>query len=190
MGCSIELMDLISQLIEAIKPPNDPSFLDDEHRKTLDCIERCLKSVCQVFHSEKEDEVQSRKDMIVLIAELYRLAALTYLERVGRGSPRFSPIVETYLDDAAVIWAKLDMCERPFPLFIIACEARSESHRKLALDLMRKQKELRNCGNLKSTRSLVQAAWVQDDLHEETDLSCFAKYSAVISAYEGIPSFA
>jgi hypothetical protein len=176
-------------LAEIIKPPDDPHFLDSEHIRTLVRIEGEMKSLKQIFPTECHVEPAPRKEMIELMAELYRLAALIYLERVGRGSSRFSPAVKTYLDNAFTILTQLDICERPFPLFIVGCEARSDSHRKQVLNVIQRTKKFRKCGNLMSTKSLIQAAWIQEDLHRETEMSCYTKYSAVVSSFEDLPSF-
>jgi hypothetical protein len=189
MGCSVEMLDIISQLVYNIKPTDHPLFLEKAHKKTLDEIESELRSLQQIYWLCDENNINPRKDMVKSIAELYRLAALIYLERVGRGYSKFSPTTEELVDDAFAILSKLDWCERPWPLFIVACEAQTDQRRKLILDLLNKTQEVRNYGNLESTRSLIQSAWIQDDLYREPELSCFAKYNAVMSAFEGLPSF-
>jgi hypothetical protein len=189
IGCSIELLDIISQLVHNIKPADDPLFLGKAHKITLDNIESQLQSLKQTFQVQDVKDIFPRKDMVESIAELYRLAALIYLERVARGGSKFSPIAEKLADDAFSILSNLDWCERPWPLFIIACEAQTDQRRTLILDLMNKTKEVRNYGNLEPTKFLIQSAWIQDDLYREPELLCLAKYNAVMSAFEGLPSF-
>jgi hypothetical protein len=189
MGCSIEMMDVISQLIEHIKDPNDPTFLDQNTQLGLDSLETELNSIQQILHLPNTDKVLPRREMIIMIAELYRLAVLVYLERVGRASSRFSPKVSQLLEQAFCILEKLDFCERPWPLFVIGCEARSDKERALVLDVLDRTKSVRGCGSLKSVIVLIRMTWVQDDLHGENELSCFARYNAVLGAFAHIPVF-
>lgn len=184
------MLELISKVVQSIKMPDDPLYLQNEHTTVLNDLEARLKSLRQIFQSNDVENIQERIDMIELIAELYRVATLIYIERIGRGASRFSPNVVKLVEDAFIILSRLDRCERPFPFFIISCEARTDAQRTLVMNIMDSTSSVRNCGNLKSIRALVQAAWIQDDLHEEQELSCFAKYNAVMSAYQALPSFA
>jgi hypothetical protein len=189
-GCSQELMDAISQLVKNVKTPDDKLYATGEYKSALAGLKSWLKNLSQTFEAHGVDFTPERRQTIELIAELYRLAALVYLERVGRGASRYSLEVEMLLEDSFVILEKLDRCERPFPLFIVACEAQTDAQRQVVLDILNKTKTVRPCGNLYSTKVLVEAAWIQDDLHEEHELSALAKYNAIMSTYRRLPSFA
>lgn len=125
---------------------------------------------------------------ISLMAKIYRLATLIYLQRVGRNLPRSSGKVEPLLDDAFAALKELGGCQRPWPLFIVALEARSDAERKAALQAVTASLKERPLGNMGAAAKMIQAAWVQQDLGGE-QLDPLFVYNAVISANKLPPSF-
>jgi hypothetical protein len=131
----------------------------------------------------------AQREKIERLAELYRLAGLIYLLRAVMALPSSSPEVAKYVDLAFGILEGLDTCERAFPLFIIACEARCDGRRRQILDLISRTQDHRYSGSLVCARRIVEAAWAQDDLHPERNIDCGLKFTAVISSYMSLPMF-
>jgi hypothetical protein len=123
------------------------------------------------------------------IAQLYRLAALLYLQRALRRTPHSAQTTTNLVEEGLAMLSEIETCERPWPLFVIACEARTNTDRALVLDIFAKSQSMTNIRDLGAIRKMVEAAWVQDDLHEEQELDYVAKLNAVMSAHKILPTF-
>ncbi|CEI60061.1 unnamed protein product [Fusarium venenatum] len=101
-------------------------------------------------------------------AELYRLAALLYLQRVvpvdGDEERR-----TVYLQQALSILIGLSVASSPWPCFIIACEVKLEEQRLQILEVLNKMDTVRKVGNMPVTRTIVETVWKQQDLRVGTE---------------------
>lgn len=103
-------------------------------------------------------------------AELYRLAGLLYLQRVvptaGDEGRRAA-----YLQQAFGALRTVRVATSPWPIFIIACEARTEEERAHIFDVLERMDEVRNVGNVRVMRSIIETIWKQQDLWDSSDKS-------------------
>jgi len=172
-GCSLELLDLLYQIIHYVFDRDDPRHLGTEHRHATRTLEFRLKSLTQIPRLEpiaspaagspgvrEEDNAANSQRA----AALYRLAVYIYLERVARAKRGDDPTVVTLVDDAMQILRLLPWCERPWPLFVIALEARTEEERRLVIDKLDSGMDKKPLGNLAAIKRLILSAWVRQDL--------------------------
>jgi len=123
------------------------------------------------------------------LAELFRLAARVYLERVAKGSS--SRGIMEFRNQAFEILQRVPYCEKPWPIFIMATEACNDEERMVILDLLGRSREQRPLGTLQFIERLIHSAWVLQDLQDEPQgADLYGVYNAVISALKVPPSFA
>jgi hypothetical protein len=132
------------------------------------------------------DEAPKERDRIT---ELYRLAALIYLNRAALGYSgeelRHRNLVNRGLD---ILCGKLTSTP-PWPVFMIACEARDDAQRMTALEILDRAGEEPRSFNMRLIRQLVEACWNQDDLHEDEPLDYHTKLRIAIRAAPYVPPF-
>lgn len=169
---------------------DDPQYRSQKHLAAIRILELRLERLDQRISAVSSaedpdcDTVSTRK-----LAELFRLAACIYLERLARGSESSDPQVKRLLDDAFDLLRQLGVCDRPWPLFIMALEARTDDERVLILSILEKSLIQRPMGNLTITQRLIHAAWVQQDLHAVSGIDPLLVYNAVVSGNRVPPSF-
>ncbi|KAF2272616.1 uncharacterized protein EI97DRAFT_406091 [Westerdykella ornata] len=151
----------------------------DDYVRHLQALDWRLRNI------DTGDQSQSAelRDMV----NLYRLAVLIYLHRATEDVLGFTATTEKYLDEAFEIFARLEACERQFPLFILGAEARTEEERAVVLELMSRTEGRRSSRLLTYVRALVNAVWTQQDLSGGA-LNYREKITAVISACSIVPS--
>ncbi|KAH6608604.1 hypothetical protein Trco_001950 [Trichoderma cornu-damae] len=121
--------------------------------------------------------------------ELHRLGALIYLNRAVLGysgeEPRHKILVDKGL---GLLCSKLTYIPS-WPAFVIACEAREDSQRMTALEILTKAGEEPRSYNMRLLRRLVEACWNQDDLHDEEALDYHMKLRIAIRTAPHVPPF-
>lgn len=157
------------------------------HRATISCLENQLVTL-EPFRINTQVNFPAAPHFIEL-GELFRCAGLIYLHRVLKGEHRHSEPVSLLLDKAYSLLQDLEVCEAPWPLFIIGMEARTEDDRKLVLSLLGASVKRRPLGNLVQVERMVKSAWVQEDLGGEPTLDALAAYTEVISGAHIPPPF-
>jgi hypothetical protein len=132
-------------------------------RETLDSIEYDLwtlnQDTTQLVGTVSTAEVKHGSR----ISQLYRLAGLIYLERVLKPSPTNGRL-ERWSAEAFDILRQLDICERPFPLFFVACEATTDEEREVVISLLKRTHKRSNQRRLHLIEHMIQSMWVQNDL--------------------------
>ncbi|KAF1990276.1 hypothetical protein K402DRAFT_348234 [Aulographum hederae CBS 113979] len=188
-GCSGELLEIMTELFTIVRNLNTTDDgRSDQHEKTFKDLQARLETIQQevnVTSTRTSHEVARLKST----AELYRLACLIYLERVGRGVPRWNTRVGKVVEVALDLLESLKSCERAFPMFVVSCEARTDEQRRIVLDVFAETSKTRNVGNMNLVRTMVEAAWVHDDLHGEEEVPALDMYNFVVSACQAMPSF-
>jgi hypothetical protein len=155
----------------------------------MDSLELRLQNIRQECRIGDITETQLQRDRSSSIAELYRLSALIYLDRVARGAPKASVKANKWIQDAFKILQTLRICERPFPLFVIAVEACTDDQRAIILKVITSTMEEHPLGAISSIKRMIEAAWVQSDLNLDQELDSLLKYNTVISANRTPPAF-
>ncbi|RFU74387.1 hypothetical protein TARUN_7862 [Trichoderma arundinaceum] len=187
LGCSLELLDLLCQAIDAVYEPGDDNYQSESHLKVLRSLEIRLKYLDQrqstVAPLEDHEATQQVK-----VAELFRLASTIYLLRMAKGEPENSKGVVGVINQAFELLNQIEHCERPWPLFIIALEARTEEHRMRVLRVLKKSLERRPLGPLTLVNKMIPDAWTQQDLRESA-MDPFTLYGMIISRNRVPPCF-
>ncbi|KAJ9144113.1 Fungal specific transcription factor domain-containing protein [Pleurostoma richardsiae] len=193
LGCSLELLDLLCQIVDLVLDRNDPRYLSEDHHRAIRSLELRLDRLDQrpslvttpsSTLTEGQDGERTRK-----LAELFRLAAYIYLERLGKAVSPDNRLFKDLVDQAFRLLWDLGDCDRPWPLFVIALEARTDEERKLVLTVIGNALRRRPLGNLTITKRMIQAAWVHQDLQEGTGVDALLVYNRVVSANRVPPSF-
>lgn len=188
-GCSIECLDLIHQTIDVVRDRSDPEYLSPSHLAALQRLEYRLTNLVQILRVTDSPSSPPNPDMPAAAsnstlenrAELFRLATLIYLYRVAWNRPRSDPSVAPLIRDGVRLLKRTTRPppssaagplehngERPFPLFVIGLEARTEWERRVVVDAMDAAARARPLGNVAGcARRMVFAAWVRADLHGE-----------------------
>ncbi|KAL7946043.1 fungal-specific transcription factor domain-containing protein [Trichoderma barbatum] len=121
--------------------------------------------------------------------ELYRLAALIYLNRAALGYSgeelRHRNLVNRGLE---ILCGKLTHMP-PWPIFIIACEAKEDSQRMTALQVLTSAGEEPRSFNMRLLRELVEACWNQDDLHDDEEMDYHMKMRLAVAVAPYVPPF-
>jgi hypothetical protein len=123
------------------------------------------------------------------ILELYRLAALIYLERQSTNFSGQSAEIELWTDKGILILSQLSGIDQPFPLFVLGCEARTDEQRDIILDLILRTGFGKRSRNLQQVSNIIKSIWVQDDLADHT-LDYRDKLESIFYSTNVIPSFA
>lgn len=188
LGCSLELLDLVCQVVDSVFDRDDPRHLSETHLETIQSLEIRTRGTEQ-RHAKISETDLSDSSYAVNIAELYRLATLIYLFRVARCAPRESPGVQELMKESFGLLNRIKFCERPWPLFIIALEAQKEESRKTVLTVLEESLKRRPLGSLSLTSKMIRDAWVQQDLRDG-DIDPLILYNIVVSRHRVPPSFA
>jgi hypothetical protein len=178
----------MTELFTAVRISNGKNGPSDEYEDILKDLELRLNSIQQKMRAYDALSPQG-VDRLRSTAELYRIACLVYLERVGRGLTHWNTRVVKLVEDGFSLLKILGRCERPFPLFVVSCEARTDDQRQIVLQAISRTQKERNVGNMHWIKTMVEAAWVHEDLHGQDELPAMVKYNFVISACQALPAF-
>jgi hypothetical protein len=188
LGCSLELLDLVCQAVDAVFDRDDPHHLSTAHLETIESLEIRTRSAEQRLAKVSETDLFD-SSYAANIAELYRLATLVYLFRVARCDPQESQGVQELVKESMTLLRRIKFCERPWPLFIISLEARTEESRKRVLTVLDESLKRRPLGSISLTSRMIRDAWVQQDLWDG-DIDPLILYNLVVSRNRVPPSFA
>ncbi|KAJ4854481.1 fungal specific transcription factor domain-containing protein [Trichoderma breve] len=176
LGCSLELMEFLSQAIDLIKDRDDPDYLSKSHSHAIYNLEGQIRDMGQQLCSgiDRED---------------YHLAVLIYLDRVVRGSLADSRLSRTSAEEALDLLSNLGLCERPFIMIMLALQAESDSDRLLVLSALKNAITERPLSNLASTEQIIRRIWVQQDLYGSGQADALKMLNTIISSNDIPPSF-
>jgi hypothetical protein len=159
-------------------------------RKTLNSIEHDLMAINQdtthLIGANSAGEVEHASK----ISRLYRLAALIYFERVMKQCSTGGR-VSRWSAEAFDIIQKLDICERPFPLFFVGCEAQNDTQREMILRLLERTQKMTSQRRLYAVQGMIESMWVQFDLSsDQGGTSYLDVLNTVMSSNELLPTLA
>ena len=185
-------MSIISRLNEMM--PIDANMeLIPSHNELLVKLEKRLRSLQQPLTPQSPMSIVKNESSAADTAEFYRIAALIFLERACRRSPRGAPEIEHLVNTGLEILQGLEVCAVMWPLFIVACEAETGEQRMVVLTAFEASSHLRKAGNILWVQELTEAVWKQDDLFTFAKISKAAvpllRYGSVISASSQLPNF-
>ncbi|CAK7229192.1 hypothetical protein SCUCBS95973_007138 [Sporothrix curviconia] len=194
LGCSLELLEILCQVVDTVLEPANPSYHSPEHLRALRQAELRLDGVVQhvstvsgvdgldssggsVASNDIHDNSNNNNSHSLPFlneppqyqqteSQLYAVATKLYLLRLGRGLDKQSDAVQDLLDTGFALLKTLRRCRRPWLLFVLGVEARDDDERRLVLCSMAPDEpQLRQPKNIRLVRRLIQAAWTQQDLH-------------------------
>lgn len=187
-GCSLELLDILHEIFDNVFDRDSEQHQSPEHDARLKVLEQRLHHLSQrEQHDESKTAQSSTRN--TQIAEFYRLAALLYLQRVARNSPRDTPHVIKLVADAYRTLKVMARCDRPWPLFVIALEASTEDERRLVLVTIETLLEHKPLRKWMMLRTMIQQAWSQKDLAKANNLDALLLYQSAINAQRVPPMF-
>lgn len=124
-----------------------------------------------------------------LVSSLHSLATLLWMNRSAMGYYGDEPSHQILVAKGLEVISLLGVCDLLWPLFIIACEARLDEQRALIMDTIRRTSQHSGDGHLNLIKSLIEAAWVYDDLDTDRTLNYDAKLSSIVQAGSWMPPF-
>lgn len=101
------------------------------------------------------------------IEEAFQIAALIYLGRVSGTLLEERLRTQQRMERAFQLLTELASCERQFPIFILGCEARTDKHRMIVLDLITRTLDSPASRSFDHVKLLLEAIWAQDDLEDD-----------------------
>ncbi|PSN61116.1 hypothetical protein BS50DRAFT_593044 [Corynespora cassiicola Philippines] len=190
LGCSLEIFHTITFITDAglLIELDGSTFAE-----SFDKLERRLKYAVQDFHVDTKNTtpwLERETDHVRDIAELYRLAALIYLHRIGRRALKSVYDIQPFMSSSLDILNRLETCERTLPLFVIGCEAQSGEARSVILRLIGSTElAFFQCSNMTRLRGFLERFWALDDLDDLEESSYSEKITAVLSSGQSLPPF-
>lgn len=182
---TLSTLELLSEVCDTVaaRPHDTMSIQDlDDYKGFLRVLDWRIRSVPLGGGKNSYHD----PDMATIV-ELYQLAILVYLNRVSGNLLDQSSRTQQHLDRAYGMFAKLDSCERQFPIFILGCEARTDEQRTVILDLIARTEKKSSSRSLNHIRILILALWAQDDLADR-EINYWDKMTAIISRCSILPS--
>ena len=185
-------MSVVAKLNDIMLSANGSND-DTEQTEALDKLENQLLSLRQYLVVRGSLDSRLDESAVLKVAELYRLAALIYIERACRRHIRSSAKVAHLAQKAFNILEEVQLCTTAWPLFIVGCEAETDSQRSLTLQILENSADYRKSDNILWTKKLVEGIWKQDDLFTYSHLTKAAqpllRYGSVLSASSQLPNF-
>lgn len=187
LGCSEELMELVACINRLRGQTDTDANLVDELRSRLEnLVQNIVIKPEEQSDSRSEDIDETR---IRNTAEFYHLAALIYFRRqilqLSPQSRSIQQLVETILG----LIAKMEVCTSPWPLFVVACEVRTDEQRLQVLQTLKKMELHRRIGNIGVTRMIVEAFWKQQDLVVHNTAKPVMDWRNIVDMAQMTPSF-
>ncbi|RFU81843.1 hypothetical protein TARUN_352 [Trichoderma arundinaceum] len=188
-GCDREVLSHTSEIFISLIPQiTSDTRLSHVQMQNFYALEAKLRTGLLDLKASSASSDESSNDR-EKTTELYRLGALIYLNRAALGysgeEPRHKSLVNKGLD---ILCSKLSYIP-PWPAFMIACEAKEDSQRMIALDILNKAGEDARSYNMRLMRQLVEACWNQDDLHEDEAFDYHMKLRLAIKCAPYVPPF-
>lgn len=124
-----------------------------------------LKQQAPANYTEQPVKEQTK---IRLTADFYHAAAVLYLRSI---CPNVDATNQTaaWLTRAFEILTSLEICTSPWPLFVVACESRTDEQRIIILRTLDRMDADRKIGNVYVLRNLIENYWKQRDLQADGD---------------------
>ncbi|KAH8658074.1 fungal-specific transcription factor domain-containing protein [Xylariales sp. PMI_506] len=182
------ILNLLSETCDTLIDPWDPRSRDEQYHNHLRELERRIDRVVVRPTQDKYKEAPEA----AMATELYQIATQIYLLRASQGPREPSPKLEALISQAYAVPIQRHTCHHFFPLFILACEARTDERRATVLELIDRTDRDKRVGSIRVIRTGIQSIWVQQDLHADEDLlvNYLGLLRAVISSSTSLPSFA
>ncbi|KAK0385527.1 hypothetical protein NLU13_6707 [Sarocladium strictum] len=185
----------MADIFESVVDSSHPAYHSETYRKELADIEHGLESIFNGKNVPEQEHrypsaIQSLQDVDYFDLEMYRLAALIYLERASNNFSGPSPKIDAWANAAFRAFKVLGTMKHSFPIFIIGCEARTDEQRRVILDCIQNNKNVRLTSPMQMVHEMLQSAWALEDLETEREVDYMLKLDTVVSGCQTMPSFA
>lgn len=123
--------------------------------------------------------------------QVYQMATRIYFVRASQSSWKLSTEIDSLIDNVFAGPLPAHACGHFFPVFILACEARTDERRTSILNLIDRTERSTKIRSIEGLRRTIQSIWVQQDLHADSDLllNYLGIMTRVISSSNALPSF-
>ncbi|KAI1873906.1 uncharacterized protein JN550_003175 [Neoarthrinium moseri] len=185
------ILNLLSEVCDTLLDPSDPASHDERYKDRLKALEWRIRNLPPASPPQDATSLETSAD-VQLPVELYQTATLVYLLRASQ-SPWEPPAdLDSVIDRAFAGPIQAPACEHFFPMFILACEARTDEQRVAILDLLDRTERNDHMRSMKGFRAEIQSFWVQQDLNADSDLvlNYVGVMKAVVSSNKALPSYA
>ncbi|KAM6513275.1 hypothetical protein FALCPG4_015718 [Fusarium falciforme] len=192
LGCSLELLGLLNEAIDLL-PRRNGSEGNQGQQQAINRLHHKIQHVdqqlCSGIDIEDYHGPGSRKHYTV-VAQIFQLAVIIYLDRVVRGSTIDSVVSRNAAREAFGLLQDIGVCERPFPMFILSFQADEEHDRVIILKALQNSKTKRALSNLDLTEEIIQRLWSQQDLHGTGEGDALELINIIFSSYLAPPCLA
>lgn len=186
---STSVFESIDALVDILLPLSVSYWTAEASQKKATEIEIRLRTLHKGTLPDNGHFARGSKSKTTTIDELYLMSALIYLNRTvmqySGEEVQHRTLVQQALSHLSQIWTSQAL----WPLFIIGCEARTDSERTRVLQMTSSMGDGGLSDNALWMRRLIEAYWNQEDLDAEDNLSYVQKMSGVISACPFLPAF-
>ncbi|KAM0481983.1 hypothetical protein ACHAPX_003317 [Trichoderma viride] len=191
LGCSLEVIAIIHRvnklrigiMTKEIEPMS-PKLIQQRFE-----LEHTLHNTVQRLDPAGDTgEAPARRTRILATAELYRIATLLYLVHVVP-LPGDEDQKTTYLEEAFDILERLGVATSPWPIFMAACECHTDEQRIRILRILDLMNNVRNIGNIRVMRNLIETCWKHYDLQADSTYTNRMKWWEFVNYETAVPWF-
>ncbi|GKT90206.1 hypothetical protein Ct61P_08056 [Colletotrichum tofieldiae] len=126
-------------------------------------------------------------DDVTLVFQLYRLAILLFLNRSFEGLIDQPIRTQQHIDKAFALLPRLRYCKQQFPIHIIGCEARTDQHRAVVLDVISRTEKMSSSRSLNYCKRILHTVWAQDDLADGNNIGYLDKMTSRVFEFWRVP---
>lgn len=188
----MEIIHHINQLraIAALSQVEDPAGRLKRPRVmwTFQGLQDRLFRLKQQPPANYADQPVKERTKIILTADFYHTATVLYLRSI---CPNVDATNQTaaWLNRAFEILAGLEICTSPWPLFVVACESRTDEQRIVILQTLDQMDTDRKIGNVYVLRNLIENYWKQRDLQADGDRPGVLRWWELLNSDNAAPWF-
>ncbi|KAK7888333.1 hypothetical protein LTR67_008679 [Exophiala xenobiotica] len=187
LGCSEELMELVACTNQLRDQMIRDQNVVDEVQHRLENLSQGI--VIQLDQNSPSSSGNIDEVRIQDTAKFYHLAALIYFRRQVLRIPPPSRPIQSLVESALALIARMEICTSPWPLFVVACEVRTDEQRLHILQTLKKMELHRRIGNIGVTRAIVEALWKQQDLAPDDASKASTDWRTIVNMDDMAPSF-
>ncbi len=143
---------------------SEPRSHNEEYHNRLKALENKIGSlpIMPVSTSFGADDA--------VAVEVYQMATRIYFLRGSKSSWSLSTKIESVIDNVFAGPLPAHVCGHFFPVFILACETRTDEKRTAILNLIDGIERNAQIRGVERLRNTIQSIWVQQDLYADSDL--------------------
>ena len=158
------ILNLLSEIYDKLLDLWDPRSHSNGYHNRLKALEDRIGSlpILPVSTSFGADDA--------VAIEVYKMAARIYFVRALQSSWKLSTKLDSLLDNVFTGPLPAHACGHFFPVFVLACEARTDERRTTIVGLIDRTERSAQIRGIEALRHRIQSIWVQQDLYADSDL--------------------